>query len=218
MRRVTVKEMREIDRKTIHLFGMPALILMEHAGKAVAKSVLKLTSINNTIIVLCGTGNNGGDGLVAARWLSHFNKKVEVLLFGPIKKMSRETKINYRLLQRLCIPVQQISKQSLAVVENKLRHSSLIIDALLGTGIHAPIEGLYKNVIEMANSSRQRIVSVDLPSGFDADAGKPLNCCIKANATVTLGFPKVGFYKKGAKKYTGKIIVADIGLVEGGKL
>lgn len=205
--------MREIDRKTIHLFGIPALILMEHAGKATADIALKQTSINNRIIVLCGAGNNGGDGMVAARWLSHFKKKVEVLLLGTTRKMSRETKLNYRILKKLSIPVRRINKRSLTIVEHKLRRSSLIIDALLGTGTHSPIKGFHKDIIEMANASCKRIISIDLPSGFDADAGKPLNCCIKANLTATLGFPKIGFYKTGAKKYTGKIIVADIGLI-----
>lgn len=213
MKKVTIQQMRLIDDHTINAYGIPALVLMEHAGKAVADETLKLLNKKgNKIAVFCGPGNNGGDGLVAARWLHHYKKKVEVFFVGDLAKASSETGLNFTIIENRQIPVHMIQDNWPALKE-QIGHFNLVIDGLLGTGTHGQIQGLYKNIIDYLNSNGVRIISIDIPSGLNADTGQPLGCCISAAMTVTLGFPKIGFSRPGAKKYTGKVVVADIGLI-----
>ncbi len=206
--------MRAIDDQTINTYGIPAQVLMDHAGKAVADETLKLlTKKNKKIAIFCGSGNNGGDGLVAARWLYHYGERVEVFFVGSLDQASLETRLNFAVIENLHIPVQKV-QDNWPFLKEQISYFHVVIDALLGTGSHGPILGLYKNIIDDLNQSGVKIISIDIPSGLNADTGQSLGTCISAVVTVTLGFPKIGFGQTAAKKYTGKVVVADIGLID----
>ncbi len=206
--------MRLIDDHNINTYGIPAQVLMEHAGKAVADETFKLLpKKGNKVAVFCGPGNNGGDGLVAARWLHHYGLEVEVFFLGDPAKSSLETRLNFDITANLRIPMHRIQGNWPSLKE-QIGYFNLVVDGLLGTGMHGQIQGLYKNIIDDLNSNGVKIISIDIPSGLNADTGQPLGSCISAAMTVTLGFPKIGFSRPGAKKYTGKVVVADIGLID----
>jgi len=214
MKKVTTQQMRAIDNQTINTYGVPTQVLMDHAGKAVADEACKLLSRKNKkVAVFCGPGNNGGDGLVAARWLHHYGQKVEIFFSGALANSSTETRLNFAIIENLHLPIHMILDNWPGLKE-QVRYFNLVIDGLLGTGSHGPITGLYKIIIDDLNKSGVKIISIDIPSGLNADTGQSLGTCISAALTVTLGFPKIGFSKSAAKKYTGKVIVADIGLID----
>lgn len=214
MKKVTVSQMKAIDNRTINEYGLSALVLMEHAGKAVADETLKLLNKKREkVAVFCGPGNNGGDGLVAARWLHHYGLKVEVFIIGELTKASLETRLNFNITENLRIPIHLI-QNNWPFLKEQIGYFNLVIDGLLGTGTHGQIQGLYKNIIDDLNANGIKIISIDIPSGLSADTGQPLGSCLSAAMTVTLGFPKIGFSRPGAKKYTGKVVVADIGLID----
>lgn len=214
MKKVTIQQMRAIDNQTINTYGVPSLVLMDHAGRSVADEALKLlNNKNNKIAVFCGPGNNGGDGLAAARWLHHYRASVEIFFAGAASTASQATNLNLSIIDNLHIPVHMI-QDNWELLKGHVRDFSLVIDGLLGTGSHGPIEGSYKKIIDDLNKSGVKILSIDIPSGLNADTGQALGTCIKATITVTLGFSKIGFSRPGAKKYTGKVVVADIGLID----
>lgn len=214
MKKVTISQMRVIDRSTINEYGISALVLMEHAGKAVADETLKLLSKKGKkVAVFCGSGNNGGDGLVAARWLHHYGIKVEVFFLGDPARSSLETRLNFDIIENLHIPLHRI-QDNWPSLKEQIGYFTLVIDALLGTGTHGQVQGLYKNIIDDLNLNGVKIISIDIPSGLNADTGQPWGSCLSAAVTVTLGYYKIGFSRPGAKKYTGKVVVADIGLID----
>lgn len=213
MKKITVSQMRVIDNRTINEYGISALVLMEHAGKAVADVAFKLLNKKRKqVAVFCGPGNNGGDGLVAARWLHHYGIEVEVFFLGNLTKSGPETRRNFAIVENLHIPIHRI-KDNWQAIKEQIAYFNVVIDGLLGTGVHGQIQGLYKNIIDDLNSNGVKIISIDIPSGLNADTGQPLGSCISAAVTVTLGFSKIGFSRPAAKKYTGKVVVADIGLI-----
>ncbi len=214
MKKVTLSQMRTIDNRTINDYGLSALVLMEHAGKAVADETLKLLNKKrNKVAVFCGPGNNGGDGLVAARWLHHYGMQVEVFLLSDIAKSSLETRLNFDIIENLRLPRHHI-QDNWPSLKEQLSYFNVVIDGLLGTGTHGQIQGLYKNIIDDLNANGVKIISIDIPSGLNADTGQSMGACISAAVTVTLGFPKIGFGQPSSKKYTGKVVVADIGLID----
>ncbi len=210
---VSVNQMREIDRHTIEDIGILSIVLMENAGRTVAETILKRFPRAKKVAIFCGGGNNGGDGLVCARYLFHKNKSVNIFLLKNPDELSDDTKTNYEIVKKLKIKYQKIETEDIKKLSQKLKNYDLIVDALLGTGTKGKIKGIYSYVISLMNSSGKPIVAVDIPSGLDADTGLSLGNCIKAKITVTMGFLKKGFIKERAIKFTGKIVVADIGLV-----
>ncbi len=190
---VTREVIEEIDRRAQEDFGIPADVLMEAAGKAVAKAVLERTS--GPVVVICGKGNNGGDGFVAARVLREEGRSVRVhLLSAPAPGTPPDR--NHQRVRDLCGPLSE----------------GVIVDAIFGTGLRREVEGKYLSIIEEINQRATPVVAVDIPSGLDANSGEPLGAAVKADVTVTMGLPKTGFEKGG--DYTGEVIVADIGYPE----
>lgn len=204
MRHVTREEMREIDRRAIEEYGVPVDTLMENAGRAVADAVQERTSPACPIVAVCGRGNNGGDGFVAARHLLDRGYEVEVFALDlPPDASSAPGRAWEKVKGRL----EQVQRF-------KARPMAVLIDALLGTGLSRPVEGRERKLIAEMNAFDPRwfpIVAVDLPSGLDANTGRPLGVAVKASVTVTLGLPKVGFSRPEARKYLGEVVVADIG-------
>ena len=212
MRYATAAEMKAIDRTAIEKYDVPAALLMENAGAAVAKEIFKSVKFGNAIVV-AGYGNNGGDGFVIARLLLKKGFSVSVLLAGRPRPFSNETGNNFKtLLDAGCAPRAIYDVASMEKAFAGLPRCGLIVDALFGIGIKGPLDAFYIALIEKINSSGANIIAVDLPSGLDADEGTPCPSAVRASKTITFGLPKAGFNNEASKSYTGEVIVADIGI------
>jgi len=220
MKYLTRKQLQELDRKTTEEYGhsgrlnggIPAIVLMENAGRAVADEAFRMVKhIKRPLIyIICGQGNNGGDGFVAARHLFNNRIKVNIIYTGEVNKginEKGEAGINLRAALKMKIPIKEFSKNKV-----NIKQANLIIDAIFGIGLTRPVQGEIKELIELINKSGKPVIAVDVPSGLDCDTGSPLGIAVKATETVTFGAPKIGFKKKEAKKYMGKLIIADIGI------
>ena len=204
MRHVTREEMQEIDRRAAEEFGVSPDALMENAGRAVADVVAERISPSCPVVVVCGKGNNGGDGLVAARLLAERGFEVEVLALAPAYDPATPAG---RAWEKVRDRVDFVGRF-------KTRPMAAIVDAIFGTGLSREVRGRERDLILRMNSLDPRwfpVVSVDIPSGLDANTGRPLGVAVRATATVTLGLPKVGFLRPEARPYVGELIVADIG-------
>lgn len=214
MKIVTAEQMKQIDRSAIDQRNIPSLRLMEHAGKAVATAIVKDFPAAKQIAILVGKGNNGGDALVIARILHQKRKKVAVYLTAKPAEMSPDAKSNlnkYLRLRRAPKPIE-IAKDTLHNLPQILANFHLIVDGLLGTGTKGKVAGVLADIIFLLNDARKPIVAIDIPSGLNADTGEPLGISIRAALTVTLGLPKPGLVTYPGAEYTGKLIIADIGL------
>ena len=212
MRYVTKDEMREIDRIAIEERGIPAVALMENAGRAVAEECAKLLR-KGRVAVFSGYGNNGGDGFVAARYLIKKGYEVSVFLAGRPKTLSPEANNKLEELLSTGTTLNVISdKKTLTAAFEKIGSPDLVIDAIFGIGLKGPLEDFYVDLIERINALDSPVVAIDIPSGLDADTGRPLPRAIKASITVTIGYPKAGFERPEAKEYVGRLFIADIGL------
>jgi NAD(P)H-hydrate epimerase len=203
--------LREIDRRAVDEFHIPILTLMENAGRAVAEVAHKHIRLGKAALVVCGPGNNGGDGLVAARHLSNAGVPVQILLLQDRKDFRDAAAAQLAITDAMGIPVK-IETPDHAEIRNWIVESDpldILIDAIFGTGLSRPVEGLARDVIHAINVSRRTVIAVDIPSGLDCDTGKPLGDAIRAAETVSFCGLKPGF--KTAPLYTGKISVADIG-------
>ena len=182
MKIVSAAEMREIDRVTSERFGVPSLTLMENAGSAVADFVLGKYSSAQPIGVICGKGNNGGDGFVAARKLLSAGKDVRVLLLADHSELRGDAA---KMFGRLSVsPVTVRSNEDLKTEQARaIFESDVLLDAILGTGFRPPVSGLYVEAIGAINASAARVVAVDIPSGADADVmGRQMGAVARADA------------------------------------
>jgi NAD(P)H-hydrate epimerase len=207
MKTVSVKEMQELDREAIENKGIPSLVLMENAGKAVSEIALaELKNIENKrTAVFCGTGNNGGDGFVAARHLFNKGIDVDVYLIGQRQNLKNDSEINAEALDKIGAEIHEISAPV------PVNHG-LVIDAIFGIGLKGEIKEPARSIISDLNNKKALVISVDVPSGLDADTGEILGTAVKAGLTIAIQFPKQGFYKNSGPGYTGKIIPVDIGI------
>jgi len=217
MKVVTGFEMQALDKKVIEGIGVPAEVLMERAGLGVAENIKKYypPEFYQRVIILCGPGNNGGDGMVCARHLKDFGYKVFVLLLADKDRYKGEALINLNILKKLNFPTFRIS--SVEELQNllKLEKPHILVDALFGTGLKRPIEGFYKEVIEKINEYKEKesakIVSVDISSGVCSNTGQILGIAVKADLTVTFELIKIGHISYPGKAYTGKLEIVPIG-------
>ena len=213
MKIVTADEMREIDRRCSQI-GLPTAVLMENAGRAVARAIKDYLGdvSGKRFLVLVGPGNNGGDGLVAARYLHDWGGEVQLYLTAP-----RDDQ-NYKLTQEKGIASALAgADEDLSQLDNWLSSAQVVIDAVLGTGKARPLEGAIKKVLEKVQRekdthSKLTVVAVDLPSGINADTGAIDSVCPTADLTVTLAFPKPGLFASPGGAKVGQVIIADIGI------
>lgn len=214
---LTREEMRELDRKAIEEYKIPGIILMENAGRNIAEEVLQM--IDNPqktkVAVLCGKGNNGGDGFVVARHLHNHNISVNVFLVAKISDILKDgdAGTNLRILMNMKIPVQEIL--DIPGINNLLKELngySILVDALFGTGLSGEVREPFKTLIQGINTLNKPIVSVDIPSGLDCNTGKILGTAIKSTKTVTFAAAKRGFYLSDGPSHTGDIIVTEISI------
>lgn len=209
MKIVTAAEMREIDRVTSERFGVPSLMLMENAGAAVAEFVLRSHSGDQKILVLCGKGNNGGDGFVVARVLHDRGKPVQVILLADPAELKGDAAVMYGKLPMLAIVVRS-SEELESERARELLSADIIVDAILGTGFKPPVSGLYADAIVAISASHATVIAVDIPSGADADAMGPHQGTIaRADEIVTFTAPRPAHVFSSLTK--GPTYVAQIG-------
>lgn len=216
MKIVSGKKMGLIDREAMTRYGIPGLILMENAGLQVVKLIRKLRPDrgNGSIIILCGRGNNGGDGFVIARHLMRLGYRVETWAVAPVSDYQGDAAVNYRILLNTGYEVKLVGEKDPLVRLKDLNSFDLIVDALLGTGIGRKVRGLYEELIEAINSSSALVVSVDIPSGISVDSGEVMGTAVRADYTVTFALPKRGLLRFPGAGCTGRLFVADIGIPE----
>src|SRR5581483_3415984 len=186
--------------------GIPSLVLMENAGRqAVAAMEAMYADLSDRqVAVLCGRGNNGGDGFVVARTLAQRGVDVSVFLLGRVAEVKGDARVNLEILGRLGITVVEVAdSQAWELHLSEVRDCNLIVDAIFGTGLNAPVRGLIESVITDVNASGIAVVSIDLPSGLSADSSDPIGESIEAGTTVTLAAPKLPLVLPPAENRAG---------------
>jgi hydroxyethylthiazole kinase-like uncharacterized protein yjeF len=217
MQLITAKQMQEIDRRTIHDVGIPGRVLMESAGRGCVAALYRLSGGKSLtrVAVVAGRGNNGGDGFVVARYLADRGIDVPVFVVGGVEGIRGEALENLALLEALGVAVMEVLEPSdLASLNRALSHSSLVVDALFGTGLQREVKGLYAKVVESLQASGKPILSVDIPSGVCADTGRVMGSAVKADATVTFCRAKPGHFLYPGRLHAGELSVVDIGIPE----
>jgi NAD(P)H-hydrate epimerase len=206
--------MRGIDDRAIRGLGIPSLVLMENAGVALVDEVTqRLEGRRLRVTIMCGPGNNGGDGMVAARHLSERGHEVVVFLGVPRASFRGDAKVQLRIISRLGMDISVLSSHSsFERAFCRISESDVVLDALFGTGLDRGLTGNWAECVRLINSCSGLIVAVDVPSGLDADKGRQLGECVSADLTVTLGFPKTGLALFPGAQYAGEVVVADIGI------
>jgi hydroxyethylthiazole kinase-like uncharacterized protein yjeF len=213
---LTCQQIRELDILAIEHVGIPGMVLMENAARAVAEVVYAslLNATGSNILFMCGPGNNGGDGFAAARQLRNAGVQVCAALCAPAGRLRGDAGGNLAIYQRMGGDLLSVvGPDDLDSFHRRARSADVIVDALLGTGTSGPPRGVLAEVIRIANSvERARRVAIDIPTGLDADAGVVSDPCFQADATVTFVAEKVGFGSAAARAVLGRVVTADIGI------
>ncbi len=215
MKVATSEIMRSLDKRTTESFGVKSIVLMENAGSAVARTIVKEfdTPAKRGIVVFCGKGNNGGDGFVAARHLINKGFHVDVVFFGKKEELPEDSGTNYTALSRITDVVHVLKDVSeFDTTDINLGERGIIIDALLGTGIKGTVKEPYSGAIDLINKSGLPVISVDIPSGIDADTGAVAGIAVRAKKTVTFGLTKIGLVVYPGAEFAGDVEVADISI------
>lgn len=215
MRLVTAEEMRLADRMAIEEYGIPGVVLMENAGLAVVRQAAKMMGglAGKKVSIFCGGGNNGGDGLVAARHLYNQGCDVRLYFLTDPDIFRDDALTNWQILKSMGVSGYWLTEGNrLNVARMALWSSDLAIDAIFGTGLSDDVGGIALAVINVLNESNKPIIACDIPSGLSGDSGQPLGAAVKATATVTFGFCKQGLVLPAAEPYVGELIMEDISL------
>ncbi|MDP8296937.1 MAG: NAD(P)H-hydrate epimerase [Candidatus Orphnella occulta] len=218
LRAVTSAQMKKIDKFTIEHGGVPSVILMERAGREVAKEVLSLArALKNkkkqvSVAIFCGKGNNGGDGLVCARYLLSKGIDLKIYLSCSSDQLTGGPFFNAQALKNQGVAINEVKTIHSLRRLKKIFDANIIVDSIFGIGFQGTPNNFYEEMIEFLNSWKAHIISVDVPSGLDATTGIARAAAIIADKTVTFGFTKKGFNKNDGPVYCGKVNVVDIGL------
>jgi NAD(P)H-hydrate epimerase len=217
MKLATAQDMRKIEELTVQEHSLTITRLMEKAGGAVAKVLEETYSplSKKAFGVLCGKGNNGGDGLVIAKLLKQKKASVVIVLASEADELSPEAKKQYQKAKAAKVPVLKITGgENIKAVQAALEECDLIVDGLLGTGLSRPVEGLYRDLFRLVKKLKKPVIAIDIPSGLSADSGSPMGDVLPAQMTVTFGLPKFGFYTPLGSSFTGTLKVVNIGFPE----
>jgi hydroxyethylthiazole kinase-like uncharacterized protein yjeF len=207
--RLSRAQVREVDRRAIEEYHIPGVLLMENAARAVVDVVCNNVGKKQDgrdVLILCGGGNNGGDGLAVARHLHNRGHSVRIGLFTDPRKYAGEALVNWNICQAMQLPSRPLTFDD--VVEFG---DGVVVDALFGTGLTQPPRGPFKEIVDSLLSTGAEVVAVDVPSGLDCDTGEPLGACVRAAHTVTFVAEKLGFANPIARQYLGHVTVGDIG-------
>lgn len=215
---VTGREMKDIDMRSIHDYGIPSMVMMERAALEVVKEAEFFCKAKHGGVIsetcriwsVCGFGNNGADGVAAARILHLRGYSPMIILPSVDGRMSEEMELQLAIAEKLEIPIKRLDEVSSA-------RCDVIIDAVFGIGLARPVEGAYEELVRLINSQKEnfgaKIISVDVPSGINSDNGDILGCAVEADKTVTFGEMKLGHVLFPGRECSGDVIVADIGFV-----
>ena len=215
MRVLNAAQMRDADRQTIDDIGIPSMVLMENAGRQVVAALEAAYDDlpEKHVAILCGPGNNGGDGFVVARTLHQRGVDVSVFVIATVGTIKGDARLNLEILGRLGLTVVEISdEQTWDLHFSEISQCDLIVDAIFGTGLKSPLGGMLETVAADVNASSIPVVAVDLPTGLSADHAEPIGECIRAAMTVTLAAPKLPLVLPPGEGLAGTIVVADIGI------
>ena len=203
---------RAVDRAAIDEYGIPGIVLMENAARALAVETLAMMRMirsthgpNRAVVIVCGRGNNGGDGWALARHLHNAGSDVRIAPLGE-PRAGGDATVNCRICRNM--KLREIAGDDLPA---HLADCDLVVDAIFGTGLDRPVTGAAAAVIERINGSGRPVLAVDVPSGLDCDTGQPLGSTIRAARTVTFVARKPAMNVQAARTYTGEVVVADIG-------
>lgn len=203
---VNSREMKLYDNNTTEHFGIPSVVLMERAAVAFVEELKKRSEDCSSVLVVCGTGNNGGDGLAIARILALAGSRVEVVLIGDKKHTSEQNRLQQKIWNAYGYKIlSELPQENCAAV---------VIDAIFGVGLSRNIEGIYAEVIHQMNHLKGRKVAVDIASGISADDGRVLGVAFRADYTITFAYAKLGTLLWPGNEYSGEIVVKDIGINE----
>ncbi len=213
MRHATREEARDIDRIAMESYAMPGVILMENAGRGAADLAMQMLNAADTgerrphAVIVCGRGNNGGDGFVIARHLHNRCVGVTVHLLAPREKIGGDALINLQIAEKMKLDIRQSTPADL-----DFSGCDLIVDAMLGTGLSGEVREPFRAAIEAVNAARKPVLAVDIPSGLDANTGDILGDCVRAARTATFALPKIGFTRDSGPEMAGEVSVVDIGV------
>ncbi|CAD76143.1 MAG TPA: NAD(P)H-hydrate epimerase [Rhodopirellula baltica] len=205
---MTCQRIREIDSLAMEQFQMPGIILMENAGRGAAELIEELAPEGN-VLILCGKGNNGGDGFTIARHLQLAGREVMILAMAATNELQGDAAIQAKIAEAAGIKIQVVGE---AVEAGRLPATDIVVDGLLGTGAKPPLRGRYAEVVEAANASSAIRIALDIPTGMNGDTGETGETTFRADHTLTFAAPKVGFEKLGAARFTGEVHVISIGV------
>lgn len=228
---LTCEQCRAVDRYAIEQLGIPGVVLMENAGRNAADLIERWlqrraaqsrpassrlsprrSSPPGSVAIVCGKGNNGGDGFVIARHLIHRGYLVKVALFGDPSALAADAAVNHAILVHMGVPIRPLIGASLGPAVRAWRKCDLVVDALLGTGFAGQVQGPLAELIEALNGlNGPMIVAVDVPSGLNADTGEPGGIAIRADRTITFLAIKRGYSRPLARRHLGRVHAVDIG-------
>ena len=226
MRSLTREQVRAVDLQAIEDYSLPGIVLMENAGRNAAQLLMAVASLDRVnpplrVAIVCGGGNNGGDGFVIARHLENLGAEIKILLACNPSVYRGDAAINHAVAVRAGIPIDQLESAPMEAWSAALAGSEWIVDALLGTGSSGAPRGAVATAIRAINLARHphgsdsragKIFAVDIPSGLDCDTGLAAGECLRADVTATFVARKIGFDAPGAGAFTGAIHVLDIGV------
>lgn len=211
---VTREEIRELDRIAIEEYKIPGVVLMENAGLGATNIILDAYT-SGTIAIFCGKGNNGGDGFVIARHLHNKNIPIQLYFVGKVESVSLKSDagVNLHILRNMgIIPKEIETREDLSFFRGEIKKSTMIVDALLGTGLSGNIRGVLSVIVRYLSSLKKTVIAIDIPSGLDANTGKILGTVLPADITVTFALPKKGFKLNNGPEIIGKLEIIDISI------
>ena len=202
-------EVRSIDEIAARDYAMPTIVLMENAGRGAAECLKLGCPPGGRVLVVCGPGNNGGDGGVVARFLDLWGYSVRVVWTTEAGSIHGDAGLQREIVTRSGI-AQEFRPEGLPA--DLFEGIDWVVDALFGTGLDRPLEGVFLETVEAMNASGRPVLAIDLPSGLDADTGRPLGAAVRARLTATFVAPKIGFSAEWATACTGEVRTVDIGV------
>lgn len=217
MIRLSREQVRRVDQICIEEYGLPGIVLMENAARSAADVAMQMLSgTGGRVSILCGGGNNGGDGLAIARHLHNRGFHVEIAA-AWLKPLKGDAAIHDRVVREMGLPIESLllgeaDRRTLDEQRSLLAGADLLIDALFGTGFQGPTAGPFRPLLSSLSTWCPSVLAVDLPSGLDCDTGEPTgDACVRATRTVTFVAEKLGFANPRSREFTGDVVIGDIG-------
>jgi len=208
---LTREQVRRLDGLAIEELGIPGVVLMENAGRGAAEQVRGLLGDGRRVRIVCGGGNNGGDGFVIARHLHNAGVEVACWLLGSADDLGGDAATNHAICRAMGLTVERYDPSRQAALLAALKGCDVVVDAILGTGFRGEVRSPADRAIAAINASGRPVLAVDVPSGLDCDTGRPAEPCVQATVTVTFAAAKVGLLAAAARESVGRLVVASIG-------